>query len=284
MVGYYYDTRLRDNEVRIKRQTGPEELKISFRRTVRVPDNSSSSQLPPDLGSFPLHKVQDFADTLPGNVVGKGGIFMPVYRKYTCVDLRSELTENPEREAMWIKFKANSLFAIKVYVGSINVVSGEPALETFATKLHRQFACSQDKSVHDYVVVPRQLWLDGIASSSGAVKQFVATPLGDGYTVEAQITKEEAHGGLQFEITPAGVGPSAGANRMITVTGCPNGAIYMKIANNIPAHKIMTYIGISQGILIEEWRFLAGGCRLRPGEYSIKMSEPSAVKANLKNR
>jgi hypothetical protein len=108
---------------------------------------------------------------------------------------------------MWINFTSNSPFAIKVYLGSVNAVSGEAAAETADTKLRRQTLISQKKSTQDYVVAPNQLWLDGIASGGGEVKQFVAMPLGEGFTVEAQIKGQEDCGGLQFEITPAVVKP-----------------------------------------------------------------------------
>jgi hypothetical protein len=54
-------------------------------------------------------------------------------------------------------------------------------------------------------VVPEQPWLDGIACGEGDIKQFVATRMGKGYTVEAQVTGQEFHGGLQFEVTPSTV-------------------------------------------------------------------------------
>lgn len=59
------------------------------------------------------------------------------------------------------------------------------------------------RTIQDYVVVPQQLWLDGIASQDGKVRQFVAMPLGSGYSVEAQITGADLIGGLQLEVVPA---------------------------------------------------------------------------------
>jgi hypothetical protein len=104
---------------------------------------------------------------------------------------------------MWVKFTANSPFAIKIFVGGINAVSGEPAKETEATLQRRKERKAQGKSVQDYLVVPDQFWLDGIACDDGVVRQFVAMPMGEGYSAEAQITGQEENGGLQFEITPA---------------------------------------------------------------------------------
>lgn len=107
-----------------------------------------------------------------------------------------------EREAMWIRFDSADQFAIKISVGGVNAISGEPLVETSATQLRRLNRMSEEKSVQDYVVTPKQLWLDGIANSGGLVRQFFAMPMGAGYTVEAQVTGEDVAGGLQFGITP----------------------------------------------------------------------------------
>jgi len=41
---------------------------------------------------------------------------------------------------MWIDFKCepNSKYMIKIYVGGVNAISGEPAMEDAGTKLRRQ--------------------------------------------------------------------------------------------------------------------------------------------------
>jgi len=103
---------------------------------------------------------------------------------------------------MWINFKSDKKYAIKVYVGAVNAVSGEPCVETAATTLRRRQRLARQASIQDYVVVPDQKWLDGIATATGQVRQFVAMPMGSGHSVEAQVTGQEAAGGLQFEITP----------------------------------------------------------------------------------
>ncbi|CAM5305857.1 Integral membrane protein OS=Streptomyces fumanus OX=67302 GN=GCM10018772_25810 PE=4 SV=1 [Streptomyces fumanus] len=54
----------------------------------------------------------------------------------------------------------------------------------------------------NYVVLPRQPWLDGINSGKGTVRQFVAVPLGLGATVEGQVTGEETWGGVQLQTFP----------------------------------------------------------------------------------
>lgn len=55
-------------------------LDISFKRTIRVPDNVEISTLPPELGTFPLYKVKDFASRLHPDLAARGGVFLPMYR------------------------------------------------------------------------------------------------------------------------------------------------------------------------------------------------------------
>jgi hypothetical protein len=103
---------------------------------------------------------------------------------------------------MFIQFASITPFAIKIYSGGVNVISGESknprsqensAMETDFTTKH---------STQDYIVTPRQTWIDGIASKDGKVQQFVAASEIYGYSVEAQLTNTETYSGLQFEIIP----------------------------------------------------------------------------------
>ena len=59
-----------------------------------------------------------------------------------------------------------------------------------------------NRDPQDYGVVPEQLWLDGNCVQMGVIHQFLAMPLGDGYTVEEQLTGAAAHGGLQIVAYP----------------------------------------------------------------------------------
>ena len=58
-----------------------EVMKINFQRTIRVPDNQEANELPPALGTFPLYSVSQYQDRLPQDVLAKGGLFFPMYRK-----------------------------------------------------------------------------------------------------------------------------------------------------------------------------------------------------------
>ncbi|KIL92243.1 hypothetical protein FAVG1_04651 [Fusarium avenaceum] len=168
-----------------------DDLTITLKRTVRVPDNDQIKALPPDLGSFPQFKVDDYAESLPDNMARKEGLFLPMY----------------QREALWINFKSELCYAIKIYVGGINVLSGEPASPTTATALRRRNLLKSGKTLQDYIVVPEQPWLDGMAVEPGQVRQFVAMPVGTGHSVEAQMTGEETTAGIQFEVTRLDIPP-----------------------------------------------------------------------------
>ncbi len=147
---------------------------ISFHRTLRIPDDGRVYPLPPGLGAFPLFKVDDHRDCIPHLWREQGGVFMPMY----------------QREALWLGFNAAAWKpnAVKIYAGNVNAITGKP----YTDGLHA--------GPQDYVVCPDQLWLDGINTGHGTIRQFVAMPLGLGYTIEAAITGEEKYGGLQVVV------------------------------------------------------------------------------------
>jgi hypothetical protein len=125
--------------------------------------------------------VEDYAQTVPAEWRARGGVMLPVYL----------------REAMWLSFDASEPAALQVGVGKVCAVSGRP----WSSRLGR--------SPQNYVVLPRQPWLDGINSGKGTVRQFVAVPLGLGATVEGQVTGEEVWGGIQLQTFPLREGPLA---------------------------------------------------------------------------
>lgn len=100
-----------------------------------------------------------------------------------------------QSEAMWLSLgrsraKVPYPFALKIAVGKINAITGEPWREGLQSR------------PQDYLVVPEQPWLDGFCVERGVIRQFVAATLGEGSTVEEQITGQAAHGGLQIIAYP----------------------------------------------------------------------------------
>ena len=150
------------------------ELAIEFQRTLRIPDDNRHYYLPPGLGKFPLSRVDDYPDNLPETWSEHGGVFLPMY----------------QAEALWINFRADYPMAVKIAAGKVNAVTGEAWQEELSGE------------PQDYLVVPGQPWLDGFCVQKGLIRQFVAMPLGEGYTVEEQLTGEAEHGGLQIAVYP----------------------------------------------------------------------------------
>lgn len=148
--------------------------RIDFQRTLRIPDDNRAYPLPPGLGRFPLAHVDDHAERLPETWRRHGGVFFPIY----------------QAEAMWLHFDGSYPCAIKIAAGKINAVSGAAWSNGLTAK------------PQDYVVCSEQPWLDGFNVAEGFIRQFVAMPLGEGFSAEEQITGQAEHGGLQIVVYP----------------------------------------------------------------------------------
>lgn len=149
---------------------------ISFQRTLRIPDDGREYPLPPGLGGFPLRHLDDYAKRLPEGWVRRGGVIMPMF----------------QAEAMWLNFGGYSPypFALKIATGKICAITGENWVSHLNT------------DPQDYLVLPDQPWLDGYCVEKGVIRQFVAMPLGKGYTAEEQLSGAAQHGGLQITAYP----------------------------------------------------------------------------------
>ena len=161
-------------EVKVKRDAlvFGDGFALNFQRTLRIPDDGGTYPLPPGLGTFPICRIEEYKERVPGTWAEHGGVFIPMY----------------QREALWISFQSRywKPNAVKIAVGKVNAVSGKPWDQNLLP------------DENDYLVCPPQPWLDGINAGEGYIRQFVAMPLGMGYTVEAQVTGEEKFGGIQI--------------------------------------------------------------------------------------
>jgi hypothetical protein len=154
-------------------------LRVSFHRTLRIPDDGRVYGLPPSLGTFPLKNVDDLRqDRIPAHWSRRGGVVLPMWQS----------------EAMWLSFEAprGYPFAVMIAAGKLNAVDGNSWSETLV------FGSGQN-----FVEVPLQPWLDGFrGAEKGTIRQFVAVPLGAGYSVEEQITGKAEYGGVQILVRP----------------------------------------------------------------------------------
>ncbi len=157
-------------------------LSINFQRTLRIPDDGCKYPLPPGFGPFPLRHIDDYAHRVPRRWLERAGVIMPMY----------------QREALWLSFlphlspgrASDYPFAVKVYTGKINAVTGQ------------EFQNGLSSRKQDYLVIPGQPWLDGYCVAEGLIRQFVAMPLGRGYSAEEQLTGEACWGGIQIIAYP----------------------------------------------------------------------------------
>jgi hypothetical protein len=157
-------------------------LRIDFQRTLRIPDDGNEYPLPPGLGRFPIKHVDDFKKNLPKKWETHGGVMLPMYQS----------------EALWLNFSSDYIskhcteypFAIKVAAGKINAVTGDSWTDWL------------QRDPQDYMVSSEQPWLDGFNVEEGIIRQFVAMPLGSGYSVEEQLTGKDEFGGLQIIAYP----------------------------------------------------------------------------------
>lgn len=155
---------------------------VRFQRTIRVPDDGKEYPLPAGLGSFPIKHIEDYENKLPDSWAKHGGVMLPVH----------------ENEALWINFSCSYIqerrarypFAVMVGTGKINAINGT------------QWSGTLDGQNQNYVVSPGQPWIDGYRVGNGVVRQFVSVPLGEGATVEEQITGSDVHGGIQIQVFP----------------------------------------------------------------------------------
>ncbi|KAL7915838.1 hypothetical protein GGI35DRAFT_430805 [Trichoderma velutinum] len=186
-------------------KVGAPALQISLVRTVRIRSgNATVYRVPRELGTFPLFNTQTYKDRLPSQAASQGGLFFPMY----------------EKEAMYLTFdcSSNNKYAVRPFLGGINAISGESLTADHSNSPRKQ----------DYIIIPEQKRLDGIAVQPGIVKQFVAvmpnpeskedqesqapsnnTALAVGLepvkregTIEWQMTGKDEIGGIQLQIIP----------------------------------------------------------------------------------
>lgn len=165
---------LKNHATRVATANRPGSTTIDFQRTLRIPDDGKTYDLPPGLGKFSLRHVDDYADRVPKSWLERGGVMMPIY----------------QAEALWLYFKGSYPFALKIAAGKMNAISGE------------SWQDGLNRSPQDYVVTPDQPWIDGFSVGDGVIRQFVAMPLGSGYSVEEQMTAKAEFGGIQIQAFP----------------------------------------------------------------------------------
>ena len=124
---------------------------------------------------MPVQPVAKFSDNLPESwSIEKEALFVPLY----------------QREALWLSFQAAHWKpnAVMVGTGDVNALTGE------------RWQMTLTEQPQNYLVCPEQPWLDGIKVEEGAIRQFVAVPLGQGLTISEQIAGPSTFEGLRVAV------------------------------------------------------------------------------------
>jgi hypothetical protein len=122
---------------------------LRFSVSFQCARRSAAPTLPLSLGALPLHIATDYPGRAPES--WDGDVFLPLSAE----------------DALWLGFSAARWKpnAVKVAAGEVNAVSGK----------------RWDEALHDdpqdYLVCPPQLWLDGVYTGPGQVRQFTAASL-----------------------------------------------------------------------------------------------------------
>ena len=183
-------------------------LRISFQRTLRIPNDGHVYPLPPGLGNFPLRHIEDVALGDLEHRKARGGVIMPMF----------------QTDALWLNFRYVHEFRTKTLrprnttveglkvldtrrnVGSYSEVDLPLAIKVGAGKINaltgQKWAPGLQGEPQNYLVTPDQPWLDGFNTGEDQIRQFVATPLGDGQSAEEQLDPASDVGGIQLEIFP----------------------------------------------------------------------------------
>ncbi len=151
------------------------EFSISFQRTLRVPDDGRDYPLPAGLGHLPVRSVRALkSESIPDAWRQTPTGIIPLH----------------PAEATWLSFDGNHPFAVQISAGGICAASGLP------------YSPALSRDPQNYLSTPTQPWLDGFRADAHTVRQFVAMPLGHGYTVESQMTGQEKRGAVQIRVVP----------------------------------------------------------------------------------
>ncbi|WP_279107548.1 hypothetical protein [Gordonia paraffinivorans] len=197
-------------------------LRINVMRTLRVPDDDTTYGLPPGMGTFELRTAADTWSRAHG---------------WTPTDVVLPMWQ---AEAAWFSFHCPSdyPFLVRISVGGVNAVTGE------------DFAEEIDFFGEDYFEVPEQPWLDGFRVDATTVRQFVAMPLGRGYTAAEQLTGDD-DGSIRIEVTPLRADvweERVAARHDIATPRMPAGAVFDGLlCEGVPDPDAATGMGLGAG-------------------------------------
>lgn len=196
-------------------------VSISFNRTLRVPEDDHTYNLPALFGRFPIASVDDVHGSLPEPIAQKGGVIFPMRpREAVSIGTCSPKAARVRFRPPFVGYSPTPVlgypgqptepkFAMRILCGGVNAVSCIPEDK------QSEYKQSKDQP-QNYIVAPTQKRLDGFmatathrytqskmpSSSEEKVRQFVTMPTSQRYTVEEQTTGIAALNGFQIIVAP----------------------------------------------------------------------------------
>ena len=84
-------------------------VKIDLQRTLRLPDNGDIHDLPPRLGNFSLHHIEDFDLDSNNHLIKRGRVIMPMF----------------QTDALWVKLESIIVTGEEDYPIAVSIGTGE---------------------------------------------------------------------------------------------------------------------------------------------------------------
>lgn len=168
-----------------------DDLRISFRKTDKLPTHVMKEQ-PPTHDSYTLFPITKYNRRLPIKMVTDSGVMLTMAQK----------------EGMLITFQSIQPYIIKIYVGNISAITGEPIQRDSVsdlsrrTKIRKKWQIRLGSPLQDYIHVPLTKRLDGYTDAKGRLTRFAPTSYHGELGVWEHIDQDIVPSRLRFEITP----------------------------------------------------------------------------------
>ena len=141
---------------------------VSFQRTLRIPDDGATIRCRPASARFPVRRVADYADRVPATWREHGGVL------HADVPARGDVAELQRRAVAADRAQGRDRQGQRDLRRAV-----DRRLQGGRAGLRRRARASRG-------------WTASTPATA-SIRQFVAMPLGMGYTVEGQVTGEERH-------------------------------------------------------------------------------------------
>ena len=167
-------------------------MTVTFEKAFRAEQEGQEASKLSTKARFPLKHIDDYAAKIPAKLLKRGGIILPMYQSealaihfmpHKAKSSDGSPYENAEGKS-WYPF------IVKVGCGLINAVSGGNIKDKLSSY------------PQNYLFIDKPTLLYGMNDKSGVIRQFIASPLGKGITVEEQLTGNAQYGGIQLIIYP----------------------------------------------------------------------------------